>query len=164
MIVVKPISPKKLNDAAMQAVFEKAVNEAANDILLDFELTTATWDHKVSFKKEVQIGPNELAVLVGTDDEIYGYVNYGTKPHDIIAKGKALAFPSGYTAKTQPGRMTSGSGGSFGETIFSPYVRHPGTAARNFDKTIQKEWVSKFKTRMEQAMRDAAKASDHEIT
>ena len=38
---------------------------------------------------------------------------------------------------------------------------HPGTKARKFDDIIQKLWESKFKTRIEQAMREAAEATDH---
>jgi hypothetical protein len=101
-------------------------------------------------------------VLVGTDDEIYGYVNEGTKPHTIWAKNaRTLAFPSAYTPKTRPGHMTAGSGGASGPTVFAAEVHHPGTEARNFDKAIQKEWKPKFKRLMEQAMKTGATASGH---
>lgn len=149
----------------MLAALNKAADDSANDILLDFELTTATWNHQPKFEKLVQVGPDEIAVLVGTDDEIYGYVDKGTKPHIIAPKkpGGVLAFPSGYTAKTRPNVASSSNGGSGGDTVFAAYVLHPGTEARNFDKVIQKDWEKKFKRRMEQAMSEAASASGHEV-
>jgi hypothetical protein len=127
-------------------------------------LTTATWKHQVKFEKLTQVGPKSVEVLVDTDDEIYKYVNEGTKAHDIIAKNApTLAFPSLFTPKSQPGRQTSGAGSSGGPTVFTPYVHHPGTKARGFDKVIMKTFTPKFKRRMEQAMNDAAQASGHEM-
>lgn len=166
----KAINPKNFDDAAVRAVIEAAAEEVSKDVLLDFELTTATWQHRVKFEREVSIGPNSIDILVGTDDKIYAYVNEGTKPHMIWAgiytgrsDKKALSFPGTFSPKTIPGLLTARKGFSGGDQVVVPYVSHPGTEPRKFDKLIQKMWKKKFSKRMQQAMRDARNASGHAI-
>ena len=165
MLVFKPIRPSKFKLKAFVAEFEKEAKATANDIELDFELTTATWEHQVDFEKLVDVdGPASVDIFVGTDDEIYGYVNDGTEEHIIEPKGPyPLSFQSGYKAKTSPGKMTARTGGAFGPAVFAAWVLHPGTEARNFDEEIQKVWKPKFKRRMEKAMKRASDASGHAI-
>lgn len=164
MFLFKPIRPKKLNERAMlQALLDEA-ESIADDIELDFGLTVATWNREVKFEKIVDAGKDGISILVGTDDEIYGYVSGGTKAHVILpVRAKALAFLDGYKAKTVVGSAVSRRGGAFGNTVFSQGVVHPGTEARNFDEIIKKDWSKKFKRRMEKAMRQAAKVSDNPI-
>jgi len=166
MIKVKPIHPSKLNLPAMQQELEDEANSIADDIMLDFLLTTGTWEHDVKFEKIVQVGPDSIEILVDTDDEIYGYVNNGTRPHVILPKkeGGVLAFPSAYSAKTTPGIASSHAGGSSGETVFAKGVLHPGTEARKFDEIISKDWEKRFKSRLQEAMKRVAVASGHGYT
>ena len=162
VLTVKEIKPARFKDKAFKAAMAKAAKRAGKDIKKDFEATTKTWKHKVKFTVVSSVDPN-VEVLVGTDDEIYGYVNYGTKPHLIFPKkpGGVLAFPSSYTAKTKPRVIGSTAGGPSGPIMIRPYVEHPGTEAREFDKVIQQKWTPRFKRLMEQAMSRAAKASGH---
>lgn len=162
VIQFKQIKPGRFQGSAAVNILTGATRKAGNDIRKDFELTTETWSKKPKFEVVYQVKPNGPEVLVGTDNEIYRYVNEGTKPHPIFpVRAKALRFQSGYTAKTVPGQLYSRAGGAFGETVFRGYVMHPGTEARKFDEIIQKTWRSKFKSRMEEAMRQAAKATGH---
>ena len=162
MIVMKTIKPGRFQSAAFRKAIEAAANRAGNDILKDFKATTSTWKHKPGFEKIVSYSPSPVEIMVATDDEIYGYVNNGTRPHPIFPKNaKALAFPGVYSAKTTPGVIGSKPGGSSGPTVFAAYVQHPGTEARHFDKVIQKKWGPLFKRRMERAMKEAAIASGH---
>ena len=165
MILIKTINPGKFNQKGMRDALTAETQAISKDILLDFELTTATWKHQPKFERLVQVGPDKVEILVGTDDEIYGYVDKGTKPHVIRPKrkGGVLAFPSGYNAKTVPNIPSSFKGGSFGTIIFAGAVKHPGTKARNFDKVIRKSWLPKMKRRMEAAMRRATKASNYSM-
>ena len=165
VLTVKEIKPARFKSKAFRDAMLKAAKQAGKEIEKDFKATTATWNHKVKFETAVSVDPN-VEVLVGTDDEIYGYVNYGTRPHPIFAKkGKALVFPWGgpgsYRAKTRPKVIGSSGGGATGPIVAFPYVQHPGTKAREFDKVIQKKWTPRFKRLMEQAMSRAAKASGH---
>src|SRR4030042_951153 len=149
MIVTKAIKPARLQVEAMRAALEAKADEVSKDILLEFEITTATWEHQVKFEREISVGPNSIDVLVGTDDEIYGYVNGGTRAHVILPKGDyPLKFQAGYSAKTTPGLISSKSGGPYGEVVFARGVIHPGTEARNFDENIAKKMEPKFKKAM----------------
>lgn len=164
---IKEIKPARFKDKAFKDALRDAARQAAKDIEKDFKKTTETWKNKPKFERVVSVDPN-VEVLVGTDDEIYGYVNDGTKPHPIFPnRAKALSFRWGgkgsYRAKTKPRVIGSTPGGSSGPLVHFPYVQHPGTKARKFDQTIEKKWRAPFKRRMEQAMRRAAKASGHGI-
>jgi len=159
-----------MKDAALRLRLLNEVRKAGRAVKKDFEKTTKTWRHKPKFEVLVSLtGPGPV-LLVGTDDKIYRYVDEGTRPHLIwagIYTGKSrkrlLVFNSGFEPKTQPRVIGSSAGAVFGAKVMRPYVQHPGTEAREFDKTIQRMWESKFKRRMEAAMRQAAKDSGHAL-
>ena len=174
MIVAKAIKPRRFRSEAFTRAITAAANEAGKEIKKDFEATTKTWKHKPDFVKEVDTKASPVQVLVGTDDEIYRFVDEGTKPHPIFAGAytgksnkKALAFQWGgkgsYRAKTKPGFIGSRAGGPTGPFVAFPYVQHPGTKPRHFDKIIQKKWTPRFKRLMERAMSAGAKGSGHSI-
>lgn len=167
MILTKTIKPSRLRDDALRLELLNAMRDVGRKVKKDFEATTKTWERKPEFEMLISLvgGPT---VLVGTDDEIYRYVNEGTKPHPIFAgvytgksDKKVLAFPSIFRPKTTPNVIGSGPGFKGGDTVFRPYVDHPGTKPRNFSKIIKKKWEKQYKRRMEQAMREAAKKSGH---
>lgn len=164
-MVCKVIKPKKLNRDALRLKLLSAMHESEREILKDFQKTTRTWKRKPKFETQVGTkgGPT---VLVGTDNPIYKYVDEGTKPHKIPRRpGKPLFFQWGgkgsYHAKTRPRVIDSSAGFPTGPFRVFKSVNHPGTKARNFADEIQKRRQPWFKKRMEQAMRDAAKASGH---
>ena len=169
-IVFKLIKPPKLKDGVFRLEMLNAMRKSGTVIKGDFEKTTATWKRKPKFEVDISLtGPGPI-VLVDTNDEIYNYVNSGTKPHPIFAgiytgksNKKALAFPSRFTAKTKPGYIGSMRGSSGGKTVVVPYVNHPGTKARSFDKVIQKRRQKWFKKEMEAAMKEAAKKSGYGV-
>ncbi len=166
MIVTKAIKPGRFRSEAFARAIGAAAKQAADEIQKDFEATTATWKHKVKFDKIVSLEPSPVEVLVGTDDEIYRYVDEGTKAHPIFAKrAPALVFawggPGSYTPKTKPRVIGSTPGGSSGPTVFRAYVDHPGTEARQFDKTIRQKWEPKFKRLMEGALKTARQQCGH---
>jgi len=162
-LVIKGIKPRALNIAAIRQALMNEANLVANAIEDDFNKTVEHWTKKPEFEKIVDMGP-PIAILVGTDNEVYGYVDKGTRPHKIYPrKAKALRFQSGYATKTIPGVIGSMAGGPFGDTVFSKGVNHPGTKARNFSKEIEKKWQKKFKRRMEKALSQARLASGHAL-
>lgn len=174
MIVVKTIKPARFKSEAFARAITAAANEAGKEIQKDFEATTKTWKHKVKFIREVDVKTSPVQVLVGTDDMIYRFVDEGTEPHPIFAgiytgksNKKALAFQWGgkgsYKAKTSPGIIGSQAGGPTGPFVAFPYVEHPGTKPRDFDKIIQKKWEPRFKRLMEKAISAGAKGSGHSI-
>jgi hypothetical protein len=165
MLLVKPINPSKFNSNVFMDEFTAEANSISADILLDFELTTATWKHKVKFERLVQIGPAEIVILVGTDDTIYGYVTKGTKKHIIKPRPEnkrgLLFFNRPFVPKTKPGKMVASVGYIGPDLATARQVKHPGNEARKFDEQIQKKWRPIFKKRVEAAIKRAVKKSNY---
>jgi len=140
VVLWKAIIPKKLTIRQIRSELEKELDKQAGLLQKEFEKTTATWDHQVTFNQRTNLASGAVTAEVWTDDEIYGYVNDGTRPHEIRPRNaKVLVFQSGYSAKTSPGKVASRGGGASGPLVFSKGVNHPGTKARNFDDAIQKK-------------------------
>lgn len=161
MILTKAIKPKRINEKAMYDILNRELESISKDILFDFEVTAYTWNHKPEFTRLVSIGPSSVDILVGTDDEIYKYIDEGTKKHFVGPKKKGvLAWRTNYVPKTSPGSMIATGGGASGPFAFdSKGHMVSGIKARKFTKTIQKSWEKKFKSRMEKAMKEAAQST-----
>lgn len=160
---VKAILPKKFNKNALADALVDEMNAFVDDIYDDFWDTVQTWKTKVKFSKRV-ILKTPLTGIVDTNNEIYGYVNFGTDPHPIPKVGTAnLRFRTGYTAKTKPGLIWSNRGGASGPWVGAKSVEHPGTEARNFDKAIARNRRRDFNKRMQKAMAKGATKSGHRI-
>jgi hypothetical protein len=165
-VVIKAIKPKRFDDKAMTERLRYHAKQVVKEIRKDFEETTKTWQHKVEFKETVSAGKGAGGIIaeVSTTDEIYTYVDQGTKPHIIRpVRAKRLAFPSIFSPKTAPRVLSSGPGQRGPQDTFAMEVHHPGTEAREFSRTIEVKWTPRFKQRMQEAMKDAAKASGHSI-
>ncbi len=142
-VQLTPILPDKdfLSTVRLQRELKGALDQTGNIIRDDFKSTIRTWRRKVKFSKKGprSIGGGVMAVDVFTEDEIYFYVEAGTKAHIIRPRHAArLSFRTGYTAKTRPGVVGSRAGGSKGPFVTARSVLHPGTQARNFAPTIAK--------------------------
>lgn len=134
-----PIIPKGF--AAQMKALPNAVKvgmrQAAEAVKADYETSTATWNHSVTFT----ITEAGDTLNVGTDDTIYGYVDQGTRPHIIVPRhGKVLRFNVGGSPKTTPGRLKSSSGSQGATVVIRPRVNHPGTAARGFTQLVAQRW------------------------
>jgi hypothetical protein len=164
-VLWKAVKPTKLREDVFRLEFLTALHSIENKILKDFQKTTETWEHKVTFEKIISLqgGPS---LLVGTDDPIYGYVNDGTPHHYIGPKvaGGMLVFRKGYRAKTSSGVIGSVAGGKFGTfTRRHEIPDHPGNEPRYFDATIAAIWKPKFMDLMHKAMKKAAIKSGHYV-
>lgn len=163
MIVWKQIKPKALKQKALRLELLNAMRSVGRAIKKDFQRTTITWRKRPIFEMIISLkgGPQ---VFVYTDNKIYQYVSKGTPEHVIVpVEARALRFRAGYIAKTKPRVIGSFSGGPYGKVVLAAAVLHPGTEAREFDKVIQRKWRSRFKKRMEKAMRRARQKSGHAI-
>lgn len=138
-----------IDPAELRRATQQGLDQAAVEVQKRFEATTRTWQNQPDFAIE----QDENSRTIGTDDEIYGYVSEGTRPHVIVAKaGGSLAFGPGSTPKTQPRVIGSGPGGRGGAVIFRPRVNHPGTEARDFESAIAEEAEEFFPALMQQAI------------
>jgi hypothetical protein len=92
---------------------------------------------------------------ISTDDEIYGYVEEGTRAHDITPKrAKRLRFATGGSPKTAPNVIGSTGGRRGSAVVFARRVRHPGSKARNFSKTIADKHQKQLEVRLGRAIGD----------
>jgi hypothetical protein len=138
------LDPQKLARAV-----DNALDAAAEGALVDFKVTTQTWSRKVAFMVVKQHGRR----VVGTDDEIYGYVTEGTRPHVIVARGKALAFPgAGFRPKSRVRVIGSNKGNKGSGMVFTKQVNHPGTEAREFEEVIAEKWRTELPRTMQRAI------------
>lgn len=158
-IRLEAIKPGKLPTAQEYATaMKKAVQKSADLTRKDLEATTQTWKHKPKFAVVVEENATAFAVFAGTNDAVYGYVDEGTRPHDIKPKrSKYLRFSSGYRSKSRVGIIGSREGGSFGDNVFSQGVHHPGTAARGFTILIAKRRQKTLEQEIDQALAKVAR-------
>ena len=149
---MKLILPKTLiaDPQKMARALTNALNGVAKDISLDFSVTTQTWQHKVDFSIS---SPSAYRRIVATSNKIYGYVNDGTKAHDIFPKKKILVFNTPFKPKTVPNKIMSGPGSKGTNRVISKRgVHHPGTKPRAFDKAIKEKWDKEFGVIMQRAV------------
>jgi hypothetical protein len=151
MIKLAPIKPRAQIDFKKYADAGKlGLRDAA-----DFEKTTATWEHDVEFGiKEQSTG--FLVGPTGGATDIYGYVEHGTRAHQIVARrAKRLRFSPGGSAKTRPGFVGSTSGSAGSGVVFRRMVMHPGTKPRGFSKLIKAKWQVQALRLIERRIREA---------
>jgi len=160
----KVISPKKLKIKAFSKASIDALKGVGVNFKQDFDATSKTWKHQPVFGTTFAQTATSASVTVATKDEIYRYVNDGTKAHIIRPKGGGvLSFQGGFTAKTSPGVIGSGAGGSSGAMVHTRVVHHPGTKARKFDEAILRKWQGKLAKELGIIMRVFREESGHAI-
>ena len=130
------VLPKELDAALVQVQ-----NETRTEAIRELKYATSTWTHSPAFKGTVWHRGTQFTVKVATSDQVFIYVDQGTKRHPISPKGPGypLAFHSGYKAKSQPGILRAFKGGAFGPMAFAMSVQHPGTKARKFMDKVSKK-------------------------
>lgn len=134
----------------LELAIENALTASAKAAKVDFDVTTQTWQSRPAFTIDKAPGKRTIS----TDDEIYGYVNDGTRPHIIAPKaGGALVFTTPYGAKTAVRVIGSGRG-SRGATkiVTRKPVQHPGTDAREFDEVIKEKWDDKLPVTLQRSI------------
>jgi len=125
--VFLPKEPFLDADAILRAV-ENSLTSLAQDVKIDFGVTTQTWGERPEFTIESHPGIRE----VYTEDDIYGYLNRGTAVRYAV-------MSHDFTPKTRTGFIGSNQG-SGGKLFVSRKHPMPGITAREFDKAIQEKW------------------------
>lgn len=123
----------------------KLLNEVVDDWSAD---SKPTW--KDNFKK----GDDYVLEIfsAGDGEDIFQYVDRGTEDHPIPGN-PMLLFNLGYEAKTKPGgRYGVGSGEATGATVMTPFVSHPGSAARGFSSKISREYRKTLREKINAAI------------
>jgi len=135
-----PSEIKRMVDR-MKAAPREALKDAAVQCKLLYDKTHETWNHKVEFGTEFKDTVKESRVTVSTQDDVYRWVNSGTKDHPIEAKrGEFLIFQKFYTPRTKPNWIGSGSSSYSGPIQKRRQVHHPGIREpRLFDVAVTEE-------------------------
>lgn len=153
--VITPKGKRLLDAARMLAEIEKVRKETATDILNDYKKTTATWKHRVQWYSTRR--GNDYHI--GTKDEIYGFVEGGTRPHEILPKrkgGRLRFFRTGFRPKSRVGYIASYAGATANADLtYSKGVHHPGTKARKFSEKIVEKWRKEWAIRVRAAIKKA---------
>lgn len=138
----------------LPAALKKATQDLAqNEALPLFQNTVATWEHDVQF----QVVETPRGHTVQTQDQIYAYVDKGTRAHEIAAKrAPLLRFTGPYQPKTKVNVISSFNGGRGTIWTSKLSVHHPGTLARNFSQIILKRIQAKAANRVRKALNEAA--------
>lgn len=145
-IKLEAVVPKQdvVDVKKLLGVIRGAQLEVARGMRTDLQKTTRTWKTKVIFVIKVT-GVSEAVIEVYTDNQIYAYVTYGTKPHIIRPRrGKVLAFGKPFRAKTSVRWLGSRNGVKGTQTVYAREVHHPGTEARMFHEVIADKWQPVF--------------------
>lgn len=158
MIAAKAIKPHStLTASVFQNAIRKEGESIGKEIKKDFEKTTRTWKNKPLFIARTFNNAEGISVEVSTTNEVYGYVDKGTKPHIIRPRrAKRLNFSSKFKPKTKPHVIGSTAGMQGKRDVFAKVVHHPGNEAREFSRDIQAAWQPKLKTRIERVITQTA--------
>lgn len=156
-LLFKAVKPKKLKKDVFRTEFLTALKDMERQIVREFQKTTQTWQgDKPTFEGELEISNDGLALLVGPTGNTKGaqkwqWLDEGTKV-------RYATMSQDWVSKTKPGVIPSGAGK--GRLLFvSKKHPRPGIEKRGWTVMITKLYKSRFKRRMEQAMRDAKKKS-----
>ena len=125
----------------MDRVVNNAMDGAALGAKVDFDVTTRTFRRRPAFLiKTPKYGVRDVYTI----DEIYSYLDDGTRAHVIRARrrgGRLAFYRSGFRAKTRVRYIGSNKGRSANKDFSRPEsVMHPGFPAREFSIEIQKKW------------------------
>lgn len=136
---IKPTRKFLLDINEIESAVEGTLDEDADEAEALFKETVKTWRTKVNFiKRKTAQGRS-----VWTTNEIYKFVDKGTKAHVITARRVPnLKFRSAgnYKPKTKVGELTSGPGApADGDWVSKRSVNHPGNDARGFSAAIQEK-------------------------
>jgi len=165
MITFRAIRPSAFNLPALESQIRTAQRQWMTKVVKEYQKTTEHWKHKVAFSGQLTERGIATKIEVGYNDEVYGYVDEGTRPHVIRPKsaGGVLAFPSSSAPKTRPGSLKSTAGTRGSVDVFTRKVNHPGTKAREFSKQIKSKMEPILESDMQAAMGRGAKKSGHAI-
>lgn len=138
LVVIKP-KADPLNIRAVERAVKAAMHEGGQRGVELIEQVGGDWSKPVT-GRVVEERDGVRVEVTGPGAEIFGYLDKGTAPHDIVAKGGGvLAFSPGSQPRTRPRILSSRSRSKGSGVIFRKRVRHPGIAPRHFSETIQEQ-------------------------
>lgn len=133
------IKGAKMHRGYKRRAVKAAMEKVATHVEKEYRKTTATWNHKVRFRKKVAVTDSKAEARVFTDDKQFIGVDAGTSLHPIVPrKAKVLAFQENFTSKTRKRWIGSRPGGKSGAWTYRASVQQR-IEAREFTPTIAKQ-------------------------
>lgn len=165
-VFFEAIVPQPFQEGKGRLQVLHAMERVGAKIKKDFDATVITWTRKPKFIIKPHFSEAFIGVEVFTEDQVYSWVNYGTKPHDIFIRSKkALLFPGVYRAKTSPGVIASYTGEKSERDVFSPYALNVHIEARKFDVVIREKWdAQELQNEVDQAFAKYVEATGYGLT
>lgn len=163
------ILPQPLNTSKLKHELIEGMRDLGVEIRENFEDTTKTWHNKPIFtpvSAVPKVGIDEITVETTTENDIYRFVDEGTR----VGKGtypiravnaKSLAFSGTFIPKTSSGIIGSGVGFIGPVDQFPKAVEHPGIEPRKFSDVIAERQEKNAKIILDRSIILAAKASGH---
>lgn len=136
---------------------EKQLRAIQESTRYRFQKTVATWKKKPKFFVRKYKTGNVMGIDAGTENELWGMLDRGTEEHTIRGRRGVLQIRGGmYTPKTQPGLMSSSSGGFAEEAdpFYRDEVHHPGTEARGWTGIITQTLERKLSSILQDVLVD----------
>jgi hypothetical protein len=148
-VVTKAIKRKsKLwDDRAFRKDIQKVNRDTSRSMLRDYKRLVALWNHPVIFQQLTESTREDIIVIVGTEDSIFGYLDEGTSVRRAL-------MSEDFSPKTRPGSLRSRPGQG-GVVFISKDLALPGIEARDFTGQMKKKYEKKYKRGLEAAMRRA---------
>ncbi len=146
MLTMKAIRPgdaplKQIK--AVQTEWKKALREQGKQNKRQYEKTTDTWSHHVTFNIRTNFSADNWYVDTFARNRIYWFV------HESVSVMRGVLSPD-WSPKTQPRVLGSGAGS--GRLLYaSKQISLPPYPARKFTETIIKEEEPAFEKRMYEA-------------
>ena len=113
----------------------------------DYERIVNTWDDKPEFEQITQSTREDIAVLVGTDNRIFGYLDRGTRVRHAV-------MSPDFEAKTRPGELRSYPGKG-GVVFVSRNINLLGIEGRGWTRVMTRKYKKPYQRKVEQALRRA---------
>lgn len=153
---LKAIKPKAFNKNVFRLALIKEASKIAKDVEKDYIKTTKKWKKRPTWIRSIKYTDKGIIIFVGTDNKIYGYIDYGTKKHIIRPKkAEVLRFRgSSYRGRGRPRAS---------DYVYTKFVMHPGFKGYHHSKRIAKKWQPLTVARLNAALARAAKQSGHHV-
>jgi hypothetical protein len=142
----RSILPSLLDPHIFERAFDKAARAMEQDVKGAFMDATSGWKNKPVWRGYVRLTKDQIYISVGTTNEIFKFVDEGTKAHIIKpVKAKMLHWQEN------------------GEDFFAKEVHHPGTKAQNISKEIREVWLGLMPDYFDRELVKAIQMSGHAI-
>jgi hypothetical protein len=136
--------------AGVRKAWKEALKAEGAAIKTEYEKTTTTWKHDVTFLVSTKLGADEMYAQVSTSSRIYWFV------HESISVMRGV-LSQDWSPKTQPRVLGSGAGS--GRLLYaSKKISKPPYPAREFTEKIIEVRQPEFQKRMERATQDGLKS------